>query len=233
MISISALLIYVNIHTEQNVKIAAKDAEITESRMKVMISQIQPHFMYNTLNSIYYLIERDPGKAQNVLSTFSDYLRSNIQALSAYKPIDFSLELKHIQAYLDLEKVRFEDELDIEYDIKDINFKVPSLSIQTLVENAVKHGVSQKDGKGKISISTFEDKNYHTIVIKDDGVGMNIREIDKNNNKNNINTNNTGIGIRASKERIRLQCSGTVEIYSIVGKGTDVIIKIPKEIKHS
>lgn len=228
ILSISTLLIYINIHTEQNVKIAEKDAEITESRMKVMLSQIQPHFMYNTLNSIYYLIEKDPEKAQNTLSTFSDYLRSNIKALGAEKPIDFELELKHIEAYLELEKIRFDEELEVFFDIKDTEFKVPSLAVQTLVENAVKHGISQKQGKGTIKVLSFEDKNFHNVVIKDDGVGMNVKELETK-----INSESTGIGIKTSRERIKLQCSGTVEVYSIVGKGTDIVIKIPKEVRQS
>ena len=227
MFAISALLIYVNIHTEQNIIIASQEAELTESRMKVMISQIQPHFMYNTLNSIYYLIEKDPNRAQNMLSTFSDYLRLNINALSAEKPIDFSQEMKHITSYLNLEKVRFEDELEIEYDIKDEDFTVPSFSIQTLVENAVKHGISQKDGGGKIKISTYMDQEYHYISIKDNGVGMNIKEYEKK-----LENNKSGIGIKTSKERIEKQCSGTVEIYSIIGKGTEVVIKLPRELRH-
>lgn len=223
LISLGLLILFINIYSDKDLKIAEQDKALTESKMRVMLSQIQPHFMYNSLNSIYYLIEKDPELAQKSLSTFSDYLRSNINALKAEKPIPFSDELKHIKAYLDLEKVRFEEELQIVYEISTTDFKVPALSIQPLVENAVKHGVSQKKGGGMVRIKTSEKGEYYEVAIHDTGVGFNA--------KNSKKEETTGIGLETAKERISTMCMGSVEVHSMKNIGTDVIVKIPKELK--
>lgn len=133
------------VQTEQLVK---QEHEINEMQRKIMLSQIQPHFLYNALNTIYHLCEIDVEVAQKGIDDFSEYLRGNLDSLSRNCPVTFEKELKHMQIYLSLEKLRFDEDLKIVYDIQETNFVIPAISIQPLVENAVKYGVGKASGGG-------------------------------------------------------------------------------------
>ena len=120
------------------------EKELEDSRIAIMLSQMQPHFIHNILNVIYYLIGKDPAAAQGAVSKFSDHLRNNLEAIAQKELIIFRKELNHIHTYLELERLRFGEELSIVYDIEEDGFLLPVLSIQPLVENAVKHGIAKK-----------------------------------------------------------------------------------------
>ena len=126
------------------------ERELEESRIAITLSQLQPHFIYNVLNSIYHLCDRDPKLAQEAVDKFSDYLRNNMKSIEQKEPIPFEEEYQHIQTYLSLEKIRFRT-LEIIYDIDIVNFMLPPLTVQPLVENAVKHGVTKKRGGGSVT----------------------------------------------------------------------------------
>lgn len=147
-ISISMVFLFISAITEQDRRIAAQEQQLTESRISIMLSQMQPHFMYNVLNSIYYLCESDPERARDAIDKFSSYLRSNMSALEQTEQISFAEEYRHIRTYLELEQMRFGQKLQVEYDISVSGFRVPPLTVQPLVENAVRHGVTKKRGGG-------------------------------------------------------------------------------------
>ena len=150
---------YINAAVKAHELEAEKQAlklEVQESRISIMLSQMQPHFIFNTLNTIYHLCEIDPKLAKNTIYSFSAYLRNNIDNLGRREMIHFDKEFSFVKAYLDIEKVRFDDELQITFDLPVTNFKLPVLSMQPIVENAVKHGTSKKEGCSKLSISTRE-----------------------------------------------------------------------------
>lgn len=128
--------------------------------------------------------------------------------------------MEHTKIYLSIEKKRFEDKLDIVYDIRIKDFYIPSLTMQPLVENAVKHGVRKAKEGGTVTISTTEDPNYYIITIADDGVGF---DASKPPSKPGMH-----IGIENVKERLWSMCCGILMIESEVGCGTNAIIKIPK-----
>ena len=181
-----------------------------------MMSQIQPHFIYNTLSSISTLIKIDPDKAQAGLDSFTEYLRSNLSAISETGLIPFSDELKHIKTYLALEKMRFEDRLNIVYNIKTKNFKIPPLSIQPIVENAVKHGLMKKIDGGTITIKTTEDDLAYAVEISDDGVGFDVDKLQKSDKKH--------IGLRNVSYRLATMCHGEMMVHSEINKGTTVMV---------
>ena len=198
----------------------ALEIKLQESQISIMLSQIQPHFLYNTLNSIYQLCETNPMRARTLVNSFSEYLRNNLSSLEEHGLISFKTELEHINTYLDIEKVRFEDTLEIEYDIKCVDFSLPVLTVQPIVENAVKHGTSKKRGGGKVIISTDEDKESYIIKISDTGCGFDPAK-PKNDGKRHV-------GIENVRQRLFNMCDGTLSIESEVGKGTLATIIIPK-----
>ena len=215
--SMQALLEAQRIEAEKQ----AMERKLQESQISIMLSQIQPHFLYNTLNSIYQLCETNPMRARILVNSFSEYLRNNLSSLEEHRLIPFKTELEHINTYLDIEKVRFEDTLEIEYDIKCIDFSLPVLTVQPIVENAVKHGTSKKRGGGTVMISTDENKESYIIKISDTGCGFDPTQ-PKNDGKKHI-------GIENVRQRLFNMCGGTLSIESEVGKGTIATIIIPKE----
>lgn len=107
-------------------------AEIAENRISIMLSQIQPHFLYNSLNTIYGLCEKDPTAAKKAVNDFADYLRGNMDSLSRNCPVPFETELNHLKAYLSLEQTRFKKKLNIEWDIQTDSFMIPSLTVHLM-----------------------------------------------------------------------------------------------------
>lgn len=195
-------------------------AELEQSRIAVMLSQIQPHFLYNSLTSVMDLCDRDPKQAKAAIADFADYLRGNLSSLKTENLISFRMELSHIQKYLRLEKLRFQDELEVLYDIHVQDFMLPALSVQPLIENAVKHGVGQKIGGGIVSIHTYETDEHYVIRIEDDGVGFEEGEY--------ANENSTHVGIENTRKRLEMMINGRLEIESNKGEGTKATILIPK-----
>ena len=202
----------------------ALNNKLQESRILLMISQIQPHFLYNILNTIYHLCDKDIELAKKAVDKFSTYLRNNIDSLSTTELISFNTELDNIKTYIELEKIRFGEELEIIYDIQTVDFNLPILSIQPLVENAIKHGVSKKRGGGTVTISSCEDDLYYIITIADTGVGYDVNQT--------LNDGKSHIGIQNVKDRLQSRVEGQLIIESEIGLGTKVVVYIPKkEIK--
>ena len=214
--SIRAVLDAKSIEAEKQ----AMEMKLQESHISIMLSQIQPHFLYNTLNSIYHLCETNPMRAKSLVNSFSEYLRNNLSSLEEAELISFETELSHVKTYLDIEKVRFEDTLEIEYDINCSDFSLPVLTVQPIVENAVKHGTSKKRGGGRVIISTLEDKGFYIIKVSDTGCGFD-PEKPKNDGKRHV-------GIENVRQRLSNMCGGSLTIESEVGVGTSATIKIPK-----
>lgn len=194
--------------------------ELEQSRISVMLSQIQPHFLYNSLTSVMDLCDRDPKQAKAAIADFADYLRGNLSSLKTEKLISFRMELAHIEKYLRLEKLRFQEELEVIYDIQTQDFMLPALSVQPLVENAVKHGVGQKIGGGTVTIHTSETEEDYLIRITDDGVGFVEGEYAEDGG--------THIGIENIKKRLDVMAKARLEIESRKGEGTTACIRIPK-----
>ena len=205
---------------QKNMQIADEQEKIKEARIRVMMSQIQPHFVYNSLSSISTLIPIDPKKAQEALDNFTEYLRHNISSLTETKLIPFDNELKHVETYIALEKIRFNDRINVTYDIKAKDFYVPPLSIQPILENAIKHGILKKVEGGNLIIKTYETEKSYIVEVIDDGVGFDISSIDFDSNKH--------FGINNIKQRLKSMCNGTLEITSEPNKGAKSVISFYK-----
>ena len=204
-----------------------------------MYSHINPHFMFNSLTAIWSLCSGN-SEAQEALTAFSDYLRVNISFHNRKTPVPFDTELKHVENYLFLEKLRFEDRLIILYDLKVTDFKVPVLSVQPIVENAVSHGLFNKSGVGTVRIRTVESDTEYIISVVDDGIGYDTSVArDSASGDNDTGDNITGDnitgddgksqkGLENIKNRLASMCGGSLSVYSKPGVGTRVSIKIPK-----
>ena len=221
VIQIYLLLRETREHQKELLRYQEMQNEMLQMRVSIMVSQIQPHFLYNSLTSIAQLCEKNPSKAKKATIEFSEYLRRNMNSLKEQAPVPFESELKHLETYLSLEKMRFGDELNIEYDIEATDFLIPSLTVQPLVENAVKHGVGMKEDGGTVTIATKEFDDRYEVIVSDDGVGFDTAK--------KPNDGRTHIGMENVRNRLKTMCNAVLNIESTVGKGTVATITIPKE----
>ena len=197
------------------------NAELAESRISTMMSQIRPHFIYNTLGSIEQLCELDPPKAGELVHNFAKYLRGNFGELDNPKPILMSQEMEHVHYYINIEKVRFPD-MTFSFEMKSEDFSLPALTIQPIVENAIKHGLMKLQKGGTIRVISYDTDTDHCISVEDDGVGFDTSKLFDEKKH---------IGIRNIRDRLKVMVGGTLEIESTQGVGTKVLITIPKEEK--
>ena len=217
IVAIEVLFVFIGV--EKNFQISMQKEKIKDAQISIMLSQIQPHFIYNSLSAISTLITIDPEKAQEALDNFTEYLRRNLSSLTDVKLIPFEDELMHIETYISLEKLRFDDRINVIYDLKTTDFNVPVLSIQPIVENAIKHGILKKVEGGTLKISTYEAEDSYVIVIEDNGVGFNNDDVKKEENH---------YGIDNIKYRIKNMCNGSLDIKSVINKGTIATITLKK-----
>ena len=195
------------------------EAELKENRIAIMLSQIQPHFIYNTLGTIERLCLKDPKQASTLVRNFSLYLRGNFSELDSVTPIQFSEELKHVEYYVNIEKVRFPD-MSIEYDVETTDFVLPALSVQPLVENAIKHGLMRLESGGTVVIHSYETPTHFCVEVKDDGVGFD-PSLPIEEKKH--------VGLRNIRGRLSAMVNGQLIIESQPSCGTRAVILIPKE----
>ncbi len=219
-ITLSMLFIFVNIQLDRDIETEKQKRELAEAKTAVMLSQIQPHFLYNVLAVIRRLCEKDPQSAQESISAFSVFLRANMDSLTNNMPLPFEKELEHTESYLQLERQRFGDELKVVYDIETEDFCIPALTLQPIVENAVRHGIRRKEEGGTVTIHTVEQEKSFLVIVEDDGVGFEtVAEYDQSSH----------IGIANVRMRLETLCKGSLKIESAVGQGTKVTMEIPKE----
>ena len=219
-VALALLFIMVNIQFEHEIALKQQEKALAEQRIDIMLSQIQPHFLYNALGTIAHLCRVDPPRAGKATEEFAMFLRGNMDSLKHREPIPFEQELAHIKNYLYLEKQRFQERLQVVYDIQTADFRVPPLSLQPLVENAVRHGIFQRKEGGTIVIRTRRTEKEAVITVEDDGIGM-----EQSQNIPDLGAH-AHIGIENVRERVRTMMGGDLEIESGAG-GTSVTLRIP------
>ena len=218
LIAVEILFLFLNV--EKNIQLKEEQEKLKDANVKIMVSQIQPHFVYNTLSSISTLIPLDPDKAQKALDDFTDYLRMNFSTLTATKLVAFEDELKHIKTYVNLEQMRFKERVNVIYDINVTSFDVPPLTIQPLVENAIKHGILKRIEGGTVILKTHEDEKAFIVEVSDDGIGFDMEEVDFKGNKH--------IGLNNVRHRVTTMSKGDIDFYSEPNKGTKVVVRFYK-----
>ena len=219
-VALALLFILVNIQFEHELALKRQEKALAEQRIDIMLSQIKPHFLYNALGTIACLCRTDPEKAEWATEEFAMFLRANMDSLKNREPIPFEKELAHVKHYLYLEKQRFQERLQVNYDIRATDFYVPPLSLQPLVENAVRHGILQKKEGGTVTIRTFETKEDAFVVVMDDGIGM-----EQAAGLPDLG-DHAHIGLENVRERLESMVEGEMKMESS-GAGTVVTLRIP------
>ena len=200
----------------QQQKLARQQLEIAHERISVMVLQMRPHFIYNTLMSIYSLCRLDPQKARQITMDFTNYLRRNFKAVVSDRVIPFSTELEHTRAYLAVEQAQFDEMLVVDYDTPLIHFQVPPLTLQPIVENAVKHSMDPYSGPLRISIRTQHADSGAEIIVEDNGRGFAPAD-----------DGEPHIALKNIRQRLEIMCGGSLAITPGEGGGTVVTVTIP------
>ncbi|AYD46213.1 sensor histidine kinase [Arachidicoccus soli] len=193
---------------------------VKELELKTIKTHINPHFIFNALNSIRFLVDENPIRARLAITQLSILLRSSMQSENI-ATTTLERELEIVRSYLALEKIRFENRLQIEYNIAEntLSLQVPPMMLQTLVENSIKHGISKVEEGGTIKISTIIENSFLFLYIENTG------QLHQVNNKN-------GFGITGTKNRLELMY-GEAADFSIKGFKNNIVIaevKIPIDI---
>lgn len=217
--AIAMLMVYVNIQVELGQRMRKQELELADSRVAIMLSQIKPHFLYNSLTAIGEMCATNPAGAGAAVTEFGHYLRGNLESLEKNRVAFFEDELNHVEAYLAMEQLRFKDRLRVEYDITVRDFVLPPLTVQPLVENAVRHGLMEKKEGGTLRIGAQTAGRSIQVTVEDDGVGFEPAAIKQDGH--------THVGIENVRGRLAALCGGTLCIESAPGSGTKAIITIP------
>ena len=197
------------------------ERELNDGRIRLMISQIRPHFINNVMTVIRSMIRYDPDEAEEMVYSFNKYLMYNIDALGSAELCPFSLELTHIRTYLAIELTHLRPRLRVVYDIRAEDFEIPPLSVQPFVENAVKHGIAPMTGTGTLTIRSEEAQDAYVITVEDDGVGFDTSQPYDHRGGH-------GVGLNNAMKRLEMMVGGTVDVRSAPGQGTAVTISVPK-----
>ena len=213
---IGSMALFLFVLSDQQDRFISVTEENANREFEIRILQIRPHFIYNALTSIYYIVEENPAKAQRVIRDFSIYLRNVFYSISSQVPVPFNEELEHTRAYLSVEAARFEDQLSVTYDISHTNFQLPPLTLQPVVENAVKHGMDPELEKLNIRIQTRSSGGYSEIIVENDG-----EEFTPPSEKEE------GIGLSSTAERLKRMCGGKLIVSKKESGGAIVTIRIP------
>ena len=205
----------------QKAELADKERRQTELQTAIMLSQIQPHFLYNALNAISSLCEMDALRARDAIDSFARYLRVNMNSLESSRLVPFSEELEHTRTYLNIEQLRFGEDLQVVYDVGCDDFRLPPLCVQPLAENAVKHGLQRTDG-GTVTIRTRREDGAVHVTVTDNGTGFAPDALQNEDDRAHV-------GIENVRARLAAFCGGTLTVRSRPGEGTTAEIILPEE----
>ncbi|MBQ3291491.1 MAG: histidine kinase [Mogibacterium sp.] len=215
---ISAFIMYIFILRDMKERNRRQLAEISQLKTNILISQVQPHFIFNSLTAIRSLCDMD-SEAYEAIGHFAGFIRGSMELLNEKSCIPMTTEIETVDNYLYMEKLRFEDKLEIIRDFRDTSFMLPSCSMQVLAENAVKHGIRKtSEGKGTLIMRSYSSGDSHIIEVEDNGTGFDPEKI------------TSGTGINNVRRRLEIMCNGQLNIKSEPGKGTLAQIIIPNTL---
>ena len=213
-----ALIMYGLILSDSVDQYMRQQKRIANQQARITVLQMRPHFICNSMMGIYSLCRRDPEKARQVTIDFTTYLRKNFANFASETPVPFTDELEHTRAYLAVEQAQYEDSLFVNFDTPYTRFRIPPLTLQPIVENAVVHGLRESNDPIHVSITTRKTDTAIEIIVDDDGPGF------KPTDDNEPHTALSNI-----RERLEMMCEGTLTISPRESGGTSVKVTIPRE----
>ena len=209
---------YVELGSKSEMQKVRLESLVKELELKTIKAHINPHFIFNALNSIRALVDENPERARTAITELSNILRSSMQA-EKMETVPFERELNIVKDYLALEHIRFEDRLQIEYDIDEdtLDQPVPPMMLQTLVENAIKHGIGKHKEGGLVRVISDYRDDHHELIVQNTG------------QLNELNLNEDGFGINSTRNRLKLLFGGeaTFEIRNTENDMVEAIVKMP------
>ena len=219
--NISMIILLVTVADGQSKSFRQQELDNEQLKVDLMLSQIQPHFLFNVLYVIQEICLIDSETASKAIADFSRYLRHNMDSLSINRPIPFIEELEHVKHYVSLQQLRFGDALDVRYELNCTDFELPTLTLQPLVENAIRYGIRKsKDGEGTVIIRSEEFSDHYEIHVIDDGPGFVPDQLPEDGVSHT--------GIKNVRHRIERISGGILRVTSGPDIGTDAAIILLK-----
>lgn len=219
--SLTMLLFIIVIVVENTKRLREERTRNEQLKIDLMLGQIQPHFLFNVLYVIQEICHIDAELASKAIMEFSKYLRHNMDSITVSSPIPFEEELEHVKHYVSLQQLRFGDALDVRYELGCRNFQMPTLTLQPLVENAIRYGVRKNNaGEGMVLIRTTEYADRFEVDVIDDGPGFVPDSLPDDGRSH--------MGLRNVQERLQRICGGRLKVESAPGKGTRATMILPK-----
>ena len=220
-IVISTVILFASYESNFAHYLVNKEKQVNEDKLRMVNHQMHPHFVFNSLALIRHQCLTDPEEAAETINEFSAYLRSTTDLLTESRCISFERELDIVKHYINILSKRYDKTLNVQYEISDTEFDVPPFSVQTLVENALHHGIN--DGQlenGKVVVTAEKSGSKYIVTVEDNGNGFDTAVLDKDDGHN--------VGIKNTVNRVALMCNGTLNIESAPGKGTKITMVIPE-----
>ena len=189
-----------------------------KERVHLGTARMKPHYIGNVMSALFYLCDVDPERAQESILALSGYLRQSVEGINREDLLSFPWEMEHMQHYIALEQLRFEDRIKVQYDVDIEDFDLPPVTLQPLVENAVKHGLAPRNGDGTITLQTrrMVDGSVQIKLI-DDGVGFDTEKLKE--------AAQLPHSLECIRRRLQRELEGEMQVDSIPGAGTTVTIR--------
>lgn len=219
-ISLMLLLVFFGYQADMERELLNKKVELSENKVSLLMEQIHPHFIYNALQQIALLCDEDADAVKPAIYNFSSYLRKNFEALTNEKMIPFGQEMEHVDAYVALSRILPSRNFSIEKNFQIKDFRIPALTIQPLVENAIYYGIGMSEAGDVIKIETKEEGGYVLIIVSDDGHGKKTELSTQKKHKS--------VGTANVKTRLKILCDGELSLNKSEN-GTQAIIRIPAD----
>jgi sensor histidine kinase YesM len=193
---------------EHEIRVSRLEHQLVQARLETLISQLHPHFLFNTLNAISALVERDPAATRRMIARISDLLRLTLETKDRHE-IPLAQELSFLRHYLDIEQIRYQDRLRLDWEIHPglEEALVPPMVLQPLVENAVRHGIGQRTAGGAVRIGTRRENGRLILEVQDDGPGIRAGQ--------DRTSPNGGMGLHNTRSRLEQLYGGhaALELY--------------------
>src|SRR5688572_20093375 len=225
-IALNYALLYYRESRERAVRASQLETRLVEAQLTTLQQQLHPHFLFNTLHAISALMHRDVDAADRTLMRLSDLLRLTLERLGEQE-VTLAAELDFLRKYLEIERTRFADRLVVRYDIQPqaLDAPVPTLLLQPLAENAIKHGVARKSGAGHIDITARRDHDKLWIEVRDDGVGL---------SEDALTALQKGIGVSTTRARLQHQFGADYRFeFHRLAQGVGVVVAVPWRVRSN